>query len=133
MCRWAWLAPLSSSWTGAEGAATVWMVPAEARVGLTLEVKCWPPPYNSLARTWSHELTQPGSAHPFMCPESRKPEIVGENMTTTVCPSNHQKCDSHLPSRQNILTAPLPTTTSKGVDPNIPSVVILSWKSRISG
>lgn len=128
MCLWAWLAPLSSSWTGAEGAATVWIIPAEARVGLTLEVKCCPPAYNSLARTWSHDPTQPGSAHPSMCPESRKPEIVGENIPLFALLIT--KNVIHSPSsRQNILIPP----PSKGVDPNIPSVVILSWKSRISG
>lgn len=38
-CPGGWLAPLSSRWTGAEGAATVWIIPAEAWVGFSLEFK----------------------------------------------------------------------------------------------
>ena len=64
-CASAWLAPLSSSWTGAEGAATVWISPAEARVGLTLEVKCYPPLQFTGQNlvTWPHPARKCPSFH----------------------------------------------------------------------
>lgn len=46
---------------------------------------------------WPELTTRPRPArkcYPSLCPESRKPGIVGENITPTVCPSNHQKCGS---------------------------------------
>ena len=46
---------------------------------------------------WPELTTRPCPArkcYPSLCPESRKPGIVGENITPTVCPSNHQKCGS---------------------------------------
>lgn len=80
---------------------------------------------------WPELTTRPRPArkcYPSLCPESRKRGIVGENITPTVCPSNHQNV-VHSPScKQNILILP-----SKGDDPNSPWFKGLSSKSRISG
>lgn len=93
---------------------------SRGRVGFhSLEVKNVMPP----TIHWPELTTRPRPArkcYPSLCPESRKRGIVGENITPTVCPSNHQKCGS-----LSFLQAKYTHPPLQGDDPNSPWV--RSW------
>lgn len=61
---------------------------------------------------WPEPVTKPCPTreyNPSMCPGIKKPEIIIENMTTTICFFNHQKYDSLSSCRQKAKHAhPLP-------------------------
>lgn len=75
---WGWLAPLSSHWTGAEGAATVWIIPAEAWVGFSLEFKM-SFPQQFIGQNLSQDPVQTGNA---ILPSPQKIESQEELVET---------------------------------------------------